>query len=153
MHDIILRKMEKTDFSKVHALWMTIHHFGIRSVDDSEEGVFRFLDRNPGTSVVAQEKETGEIVGTILCGHDGRTASFYHVCVREDCRRRGIGKAMVVHCMKALKEQMVSKISLVAFVDNAIGNSFWDGEGWTKRRDLNQYEFVLNEENITRFNN
>ena len=153
MNDIIIRKMEKEDYASVHDLWMTIHRFGIRSVDDSKEGVYRFLDRNPGTSVVAEETNTGEIIGSILCGHDGRTASFYHVCVHENFRRRGIGKAMVVHCMKALKEQRVSKISLVAFVDNAIGNSFWNGEGWTMRTDLNQYEFVLNEENITRFNN
>ena len=36
----------------------------------------------------------GEVVGSILCGHDGRTACFYHVCVREDCRKHGIGKEM-----------------------------------------------------------
>ncbi len=151
MSNTKIRQMTVEDYDGVRALWMTIHHFGIRSVDDSREGVAKFLRRNPGISVVA-ESEEGEIVGTILCGHDGRTAGFYHVCVREDYRRQGIGKEMVVECMKALKEEQVSKISLVAFTDNEIGNRFWNGEGWTKRTDLNQYEFVLNEENITRFN-
>ena len=132
-------------------LWQTIHGFGIRSVDDSRIGVERFLDRNPGCSVVAQAPD-GDIIGTILCGHDGRTASFYHVCVREDYRRRGIGKQMVVYCMQQLRKLNVNKISLIAFKGNALGNSFWHGEGWTEREDINMYDFILNEENITRFN-
>ena len=151
MEDIIIRKFNKDDYDKTYALWQTIHGFGIRSVDDSREGVDRFLERNPDCSVVA-ELADGDIVGTILCGHDGRTASFYHVCVREDYRRRGIGKQMVVWCMQQLKKLKVNKISLVAFKENALGNSFWHGEGWTEREDINVYDFVLNEENITRFN-
>ena len=82
------------DYQGVHDLWMTIKGFAIRSIDDSREGVERFLKRNPATSVVAEEN--GEIVGSILCGHDGRRGCLYHVCVREDCRMRGIGKSMVV---------------------------------------------------------
>ena len=145
-----IRTMEIEDYPKVYALWMSIRHFGMRSIDDSREGVERFLRRNPGISVVAEAE--GEIVGAILCGHDGRRAGLYHVCVREDCRKHGIGKAMVTSCMQRLKEEHVSKVSLVAFRDNEVGNQFWHGEGWCLREDLNTYDFVLNEENITRFN-
>ena len=99
---MILREMIIEDFDKVHALWMSIHGFGIRSIDDSREGVEAFLNRNPGFSVVAEDD--GEIIGSILCGHDGRSACFYHVCVREDRRREGIGKSMTVWCMKKLHE-------------------------------------------------
>ena len=67
---------------------------GIRSIDDSREGVLRFLKRNPTTSVVAVED--GKIVGAILCGHDGRRGCLYHVCVDEHYRKCGIGKSMVV---------------------------------------------------------
>ena len=129
---------------------MTIKGFAIRSIDDSEEGVARFLLRNPTTSVVAEED--GEIVGAILCGHDGRRGCLYHVCVREDKRMNGIGKAMVVHCMEALKKEQISKVSLIAFTVNDIGNAFWRCIGWTKREDLNYYDFVLNTENIVAFN-
>ena len=149
MKDILIRPFQMKDYEKVHRLWMTIHGFGIRSIDDSREGVLRFLKRNPGISVVAEEK--GQIVGSILCGHDGRTGSFYHVCVREDRRRQGIGKAMATACMVALQKEKVNKISLVAFSDNRIGNQFWKEEGWTEREDYNCYDFYLNEENITRF--
>ena len=146
-----IREMKISDYQGLHDLWMTIHGFGIRSIDDSEIGVERFLLRNPGTSVVAVS-ETGEIVGGILCGHDGRRGCLYHVCVREDYRRMGIGKAMVVHCMNALKAESINKVSLIAFTKNDVGNAFWNCIGWTKREDLNYYDFTLNEENITRFN-
>ncbi|MBP1586569.1 MAG: GNAT family N-acetyltransferase [Lachnospiraceae bacterium] len=146
-----IRAMEESDYPGLKALWMTIHGFGIRSIDDSEEGVVKFLRRNPGQSVVAVS-EDGEIIGGILCGNDGRRGCLYHVCVREDCRRRGIGKSMVVHCMNALKEEGINKVSLIAFSVNDIGNAFWKTIGWTKREDLNYYDFVLNEENITTFN-
>lgn len=145
-----IRTMTIEDFDQVHALWMTIKGFGIRSIDDSKEGVKRFLKRNPTTSVVAEMD--GKIVGSILCGHDGRRGCLYHVCVDENYRRHGIGKAMVVQAMQALKEEQINKVSLIAFSVNDIGNAFWNTIGWTEREDLNYYEFVLNEENITAFN-
>ena len=146
----MIRFMTIDDYDKVKALWMTIKGFAIRSIDDSREGVERFLKRNPSTSAVAVED--GRIVGAILCGHDGRRGCLYHVCVAEQYRMRGIGKAMVVFCMEALKAEEINKVSLIAFTANDIGNAFWKQIGWTKREDLNYYDFTLNAENITAFN-
>lgn len=145
----MIREMKIEDYEQVHILWRTIKGFGIRSVDDAEEGVERFLKRNPGLSAVAEED--GKIVGCILCGHDGRRGCLYHVCVAQDYRMRGIGKSMVIHCMEKLKEERINKVSLIAFTKNDIGNTFWKEMGWTKREDLNYYDFVLNDENITAF--
>ena len=144
-----IREMKIEDYDKVYALWKTIKGFGIRSVDDSKDGIERFLKWNPGLSVVAEEN--GQIVGAILCGSDGRRGCLYHVCVHRDYRRRGIGKTMVVWCMEKLKELQINKVSLIAFTQNDIGNAFWKEIGWTKREDLNYYDFTLNEKNITAF--
>ena len=146
----MVRIMTIEDYEGVYALWKKIKGFGIRSIDDSKEGVARFLKRNPTTSVVAEKD--GRIVGSILCGHDGRRGCLYHVCVDEDYRRHGIGKRMVVFAMKALKEEKINKVSLIAFTENDIGNAFWNTIGWTERLDLKYYDFTLNEENITAFN-
>lgn len=146
----MIRTMEIGDYENVYQLWMRIKGFGIRSVDDSREGVEMFLKRNPTTSVVAEED--GKIVGTILCGHDGRRGCFYHVCVDPGYRRRGIGKAMAVKAMQELQKERINKVSLIAFTQNDIGNAFWNSIGWTKREDLNYYDFTLNEANITAFN-
>ena len=137
-----IREMTISDFEEVHKLWMTIKGFGIRTIDDSKEGVARFIKRNPTTSIVAEAD--GKIVGSILCGHDGRRGCFYHVCVAEAYRKHGIGKAMAVATMRALKEEKINKVCLIAFKDNEVGNCF--------RSDLNYYDFTLNEENITNFN-
>ena len=137
----MVRIMTIEDYEGVYALWKKIKGFGIRSIDDSKEGVARFLKRNPTTSVVAEKD--GRIVGSILCGHDGRRGCLYHVCVDEDYRRHGIGKRMVVFAMKALKEEKINKVSLIAFTENDIGNAFWNTIGWTERLDLNYYIFFI----------
>lgn len=145
-----IRTMRIGDYPGIYRLWKDISGFGIRSIDDSREGIERFLRRNPDTSVVAEKN--GEIIGTILCGHDGRRGCFYHVCVKAEYRKRGIGKAMAVTAMKALQAEQINKVCLIAFLDNTVGNQFWKSVGWTFRDDLNYYDFTLNEENITQFN-
>ena len=65
-------------------------------------------------------------------------------------KARGFGNGNEL--MKALKEEKINKVSLIAFTENDIGNAFWNTIGWTERLDLNYYDFTLNEENITAFN-
>lgn len=150
MEEIVIRTMKMEDYDKVRKLWMSIRGFGIRSIDDSREDVERFLKRNPTTSCVAQTA-SGRIVGSILCGNDGRQGSFYHVCVEKNYRRHGIGSQMAIFCMNALKELKINKVTLIAFTRNDAGNAFWKSVGWDGRSDVNYYEFGLNDENITRF--
>ena len=145
-----IRTMTIEDYDGVRDLWLSIEGFAIRSIDDSREGVERFLKRTPSTSVVAEKD--GRIVGAILCGHDGRSACFYHVCVKAEHRRKGIGKAMAVDAMRKLQAEHINKVSLVAYKKNEVGNQFWHKAGWSLREDLNTYDFILNEENITNFN-
>ena len=142
--------MDIGDYDQVFGLWKRIKGFSMRSIVDSRQGVERFLFRNPLTSVVALEDYA--VVGAILCGHDGRRGCFYHVCVDPDFRRRGIGKAMVVFAMEALRQEHISKVSLIAFTQNDVGNAFWNHIGWKRREDLNYYDFVLDASNIEQFN-
>ena len=133
MNEFTVRPMTIEDYEEVYALWTHIQGFGIRSIDDSKEDIARFLER-------------------ILCGHDGRQGSFYHVCVAKDYRRHGIATKMAVFCMRSLQDVGINKISLIAFSENEGCNAFWRKIGWTSRsEDVNYYEFVLNENNITRF--
>ena len=141
--------MTPEDYDDVRALWMTIRGFGIRTLDDSREDIERFIARNPTTSVVA--RDGNRIVGSILCRSDGRQGALYHVCVAKEYRRRGIGTQMVAFCMHQLRFMGINKVALIAFTTNEAGNAFWNKIGWTKKTNVNYYEFVLNEENITQF--
>ncbi len=106
--------MTEDDYDDVRALWMTIRGFGIRALDDSREDVQRFIRRNPTTSVVA--RMDGRIVGSILCGSDGRQGALYHVCVAREYRRRGIGTHMVGYCMHQLRLMGINKVSLLSLI-------------------------------------
>lgn len=144
-----MRVMTIEDYDQVYSLWSGIHGFGIRTMDDSKEGVEKFLKRNPTTSVVAVE--AGTVVGAILCGHDGRRGCLYHVCVASEYRKHGIGHKMAEFTVNALKEEGINKVSLIAFKSNTLGNKFWRRIGWLFREDLNYYDLALNEDNITEF--
>lgn len=146
----MIRAMMIEDYEGVYKLWKQTKGFGIRSIDDSREGLERFLRRNPTTSIVAEEE--GEIVGSILCGHDGRRGCFYHVCVAEEHRMKGIGTQMAKMAMDALRAEKINQVCLIAFMDNQVGNQFWEQSGWKRREDLNYYDLSLNEENETTFN-
>lgn len=146
----MIRLMQPEDYSEVYELWLRIHGFGIRSIDDSQENILRFLKRNPTTTIVAEAD--GTIVGTLLCGHDGRRGCFYHVCVDEAYRNHGYATRMAEMALNGLKEEGINKVNLMAFVTNDLGNRFWQDKGWTLRNDVNIYEYNLNQENITMFN-
>ncbi|WP_167958565.1 GNAT family N-acetyltransferase [Anaerosporobacter faecicola] len=143
----MIRQMTIEDYDNVYKLWQTIEGFAIRTIDDSREGIERFLLRNPKTSVVYEEDQV--IIGAILCGHDGRQGCFYHVCVHKDHRNRGIGHKMVQAAVEALKKEKINKVNLVAFTQNAVGNTFWNELGWRYRQDLNNYDFTIQADPIT----
>ncbi|AXP08926.1 GNAT family N-acetyltransferase [Campylobacter hepaticus] len=147
---MLIRAMQKSDYQAVCELWCQIKGFGIRSIDDSKENIERFLDRNPNLSAVALMHK--KIIGTILCGHDGRTGGFYHVCVHQDHRKKGVAHKMTQFCLEALKTDKINQIALIAFKNNDLGNEFWKHYGFTLREDANYYNLSLNAYNQTSFN-
>ena len=140
-----VRKMTIADYDEVYNLWQSIKKFAIRQIDDSKDGIKRFLYRNKTTCVVAVCDN--KIVGSILCGHDGREACFYHVCVKEDVRNHGIATKMVNNIIIKLKKLGINKVRLVAFKENKLGNDFWKDIGFAQNTNLNIYEKVLNDSN------
>lgn len=145
-----LKIMEIGDYDGILALWKSIEGFYIREIDDSLLGMQKFLERNPSTNVIALIDN--EIIGSILCGYDGRCAYLYHVCVKAEHRHKGIGKSMVDFCIKQLKEIGATHINLVAFKTNKTGNLFWNNLGWDFKGTLNLYEYILDSKNVRKLN-
>ncbi|MCL2508363.1 MAG: GNAT family N-acetyltransferase [Oscillospiraceae bacterium] len=130
-----IREMTMDDYEGTHKLWSDMPGVRLNPPDDSKEGIGRYLRRNPGMSFVAEEG--GEIVGTILSGHDGRRGYIYHAAVRASDRTRGIGSGLLDRALAALKAEGISRVALVAFKDNEVGNAFWEKRGFETREDLN----------------
>jgi ribosomal protein S18 acetylase RimI-like enzyme len=140
-----IRLMTIEDYDSVYALWTATPGMGMRSLDDSREGIARFLLRNPATCFVAMDG--GSAVGVILCGQDGRRGYIYHTAVSPECRRQGIARALVDAAMNALKGEGIHKVALVVFQDNELGNGFWEHVGFARRDDLVYRNLSLNEGN------
>ncbi len=138
-----IRKMTVDDYDGVYALWMSCKNMGFNDVDDSREGIERYLRRNPETSFIAVEG--GEVEGVILGGHDGRRGFIHHMAVREKCRRTGLGTKLLDTCLEALKRENISKVALLVFKYNEAGNAFWESQGFTVRDDLNYRNKALRE--------
>lgn len=138
---VILRKMKVRDLNGALQLWRSTPGVVVREYDDSIEGISKFLTRNPDTSLVLEMGE--EIVGTLLCGNDGRRGFLYHFVVREDLREKGLGNKLLETVYTCLKKQGISKAGLVALQSNRFGLQFWTHNGWVLRDDLYYLDFPL----------
>lgn len=81
-----IRKMQIDDYDKVYALWKSCAGMGLNNLDDSREGIDKFIKRNPDTCFVAEDGE--KIAGVILVGSDGRRGYIYHTAVNAEYRGR-----------------------------------------------------------------
>lgn len=131
---MIIRTMHIDDYDQLYALWLSCTGMGLNSVDDSREGIARYLRRNPTTCFAAEED--GRIVGAILCGHDGRRGYISHTAVHPDFRGRQLGTQLVDAALAALRAEGIAKVVLVVFSRNEGGNAFWEKMGFTTRPDL-----------------
>ena len=130
----MIRVMDIADYDKVYALWMSCKNMGFNNLDDSREGIEKYLKRNPATSFIAERD--GAVVGVILAGHDGRRGFIHHMAVAEDCRRQGVAADLLDHALKALKAEGINKVALLVFKRNDAGNAFWESQGFTVREDV-----------------
>ena len=131
---MIIRKMTIEDYDRVYALWESCTGMGLSSVDDSREGIGKYLKRNPSTCFVAVKEHS--VVGVILSGHDGRRGFIHHLAVSEECRRQQIATNLVKHALSALQSEGINKVALLAFNYNEAGNAFWENQGFTARSDV-----------------
>lgn len=131
---MIIRKMTAADYDSVYALWLSCAGMGLNDVDDSREGIERYLRRNPDTCFVAEIDS--QLAGVILSGHDGRRGYIHHTAVSSDHRRKGVGEKLVQAALDALRACGITKTALVVFEYNRTGNAFWERMGFEQRDDL-----------------
>ena len=129
-----IRAMNISDYEQIYQLWLSCPGMGLNNLDDSKEGIERFLKRNPETCFVAETDQT--IIGVIIVGNDGRRGYIYHAAVNPQYRKQGIARQLVNSAMQALEQCGINKVALVVFEKNENGNAFWEKIGFTVREDL-----------------
>lgn len=126
--------MVADDIPAALALWRATEGMGLGD-SDRPERLGAFLERNPGLSAVATEGN-GTLIGTVLCGDDGRRGCLYHLAVLRERRRRGVGRALVAHALAGLAARDIEKCNLFLIASNLEGERFWRHEGWVVRDNL-----------------
>jgi ribosomal protein S18 acetylase RimI-like enzyme len=130
---IVIEAFDIERYDDAIALWKRTPGMGLSSADE-RAALASFLDRNPGMSFVALVD--GVLVGTALCGTDGRRGYLYHVAVDPDYRHGGLGSTLAARALDALAAVGIHKCHLFVMADNSIGVSFWAATGWTRREDI-----------------
>ena len=139
-----VRKVSIDDYDAIYELWNSTEQSrrALNPVDDSRDGVERYLKRNPDTCFAAVKDD--QIIGVILTGHDGRRGIIHHMCVHPDCRRMGIAGQLVRCAENALKAEGIQKVFGLVFKDNDTANAFWEKQGYSLRTNLNYRNKSLN---------
>lgn len=133
----MIRKMMIDDYDELFNLWNNTEGMGLRSLDDSREGISAFLKRNPETSFVALDD--GKVIGAILCGNDGRRGYIYHTVVQRGFRRQGIAAKLIEAAVSALQKEGITRVCLNIMETNEQGKAFWQKRGWEKKDFLGFY--------------
>ena len=128
-----IRPMLIDDYAAVRALWDRTDGVGL-DASDEREPIARYLQRNPGLSLVAEAEQA--VIGAVLCGHDGRRGYLSHLAVDVAWRGRGVGRALVDGSLAALHELGLLRCNLRVFARNESGIAFWRHVGWWDRDDL-----------------
>ncbi len=149
---ILIRLVTIEDYDAIYQLWNSTEQSrkALNPVDDSREGIERYLKRNPTTCFLAESKDGSgdapEVAGVILTGHDGRRGLIHHLCVHPSFRREGIAGLLVKKAEEALRREGINKIFGLVFKDNDPANAFWEKQGYTLRTNLNYRNKSLNDQ-------
>ena len=146
--EIAIRNVTIEDYDKLCELWNSTEQSrrALNPVDDSRDGIARYLRRNPTTCFLAcPAEDPRHIIGVILTGHDGRRAIIHHMCIHPEFRRRGIARMLLQEAEEALRAEGITKVFGLVFKDNDPANAFWESQGYTLRTNLNYRNKSLNQ--------
>lgn len=122
-----IRLMKIDDYPRVHELWRETEGLSLEE-SDSKGAIAIYLQRNRRFCFVACNGD--QIIGTILCGHEGRRGILRHLAVRKDSRHTGIARVLIERCLSALAKDGIKKCNLFVLNTNVEGRSFWEHLGW-----------------------
>jgi ribosomal protein S18 acetylase RimI-like enzyme len=127
------REMFSSDYEAGLALWQRCPGMGLSDADEKAP-MIRFLEHNPGLSFIALDGD--HLIGTVLCGSDGRRGYLYHLAVDPLYRKRGIGGELVRRVFDALHELEIHKCHIMVYATNESGLAFWRQDGWVTRPEI-----------------
>jgi ribosomal protein S18 acetylase RimI-like enzyme len=127
-----IREFKIGDYSLVRDLWKTAG-LVIRPGDELEDVKLK-LQRDPDLFLVAELE--GEIVGSVVGGWDGRRGWIYHLAVKPERQRKGIGARLVHEVEKRLVAKGAKKVNAQVYKSNERSSAFFKAIGYETHADL-----------------
>ena len=140
MPSIRYRQMKPQDFDALLELWTLSPGVDVTRAD-TLAGLTFFLERNPDLSFVAESG--GQLVGAIMCGHDGRRGFIHHLVVYLPFQRQGIARTLVSRSLDCLEQIGLEKCHLFIRRDNENGLKFWESIQWKERLELTMASYTF----------
>lgn len=116
------------DYPPTLKLWQGIETGVKVGRSDSLEEIEKKIQRDPDLFLLAES--AGEIIGTVIGGYDGRRGLIYHLAVRQDFRKQGVGDLLLNEVEKRLQAKGCVKCYLLVFADNERAIRFYENRGW-----------------------
>jgi ribosomal protein S18 acetylase RimI-like enzyme len=102
--------------------------------EETDSALARAIVKNPGLSQVAHVD--GRLVGCVFIGETGLRGMINHLAVEPALRKRGVGKHLVHHGLRALfYTTPVRRVYASVLADNTAAQGFWSRLGmsdWTR---------------------
>lgn len=142
MSELEYRVMQEDDIKAVLSFWENIE--GVHLHNNGEEtydAICSYLQRNPKLSFVAVSGS--EIVGAVMCGHDGRRGYLNHLGVSPEYRRRGIAKQLLDKVEQELTNLGIKKEALFVLRENTSAQEFYEHIGWKEETIVKVYAKII----------
>ena len=125
--EITIRYMVLSDYDDAYELWQSTEGICLDE-EDTREAIDIYLKRNKNLCFVALIEN--KLVGTILCGHEGRRGILRHLAVKPEFRNKGIAEKLVNKCLNALANEGIRKCNTYVLKSNDEGHNFWEHIGF-----------------------
>lgn len=126
---LTIRPATAADEQAVIALW---HACGLVVPHNDPAVDFRFAKCGPNSDVLVGVAESGQIVGSVMVGHDGHRGWVYYVATSPATRGQGVGRRMMDAAEDWLRERGVAKLQLMIRETNTEVADFYSRLGFEK---------------------
>jgi ribosomal protein S18 acetylase RimI-like enzyme len=127
-----IREFKLDDYSVVRDLWQTSGLI-LRPGDELEDVKLK-LQRDPDLFLVAEQENM--IVGSVMGGWDGRRGWIYHLAVKREHERKGIGARLVREVEERLVTKGARKVNAQVYKWNEKSFEFFKAIGYEAQLDL-----------------
>ena len=127
-----IREFRIEEYPVVFELWKTAG-LTIRPGDGFDEVKLK-IERDQDLFLVAEED--GEIVGTVMGAWDGRRGWIYHLAIRPESQRKGIGSRLVREVEERLAAKGAKRVNAQVYTSNKQSLDFFKASGYETRPDL-----------------